>query len=1317
MSVVTVKRPARAYPPAVPDEPVELVPPPELPRSGGEDWMMSLLPLLGMGGSAAFFFSPGAQGPMKIMGVLMVASTAGMAVAQIVKARRGGSAGTADERRDYLKYLQQMRRQVRRTAERQRGALLFTHPEPDQLWSIVAEGRRLWERRPTDNDFAQVRLGRGPQQLSTPIVAPQTAPMDELEPLAAEAMGTFIKAHGTLQDLPLAVSLRAFYHITVCGDPDTVYGTVRAMIAQLTTLHSPDDLMVGVAAAPGAIDEWEWAKWLPHTQHRKENDGAGARRLIAAGLGELEELLAKELEGRKGFSRDNVPSADKPHLIVVMDGAAVPQDSVLAGAEGVEGVTVIEVVPGDLDEPSGHLVITVGKDDLLLESASGASYSGKPDTLSSWQSEALARQLAPFRVSAGGDDGDPSLVSMDFTEMMNTGDPGSFDPARHWRPRPMAEKLRVPLGVGTNGEYVWLDIKEASLQGMGPHGMCVGATGSGKSEVLRTIVLALAVTHSSEVLNLVLADFKGGATFAGMSEMPHTAAVITNLEGEATLIDRMRDAIEGEMNRRQELLRAAGNYANINEYERARAAGAALDPLPSLLMIIDEFSELLTAKPDFIDLFIQIGRIGRSLGMHMLLASQRLEEGKLRGLDTFLSYRLGLRTFSAAESRAAIGVPDAYHLPPIPGVGYLKFGSDVMERFRAAYVSGPYRPPGQQRTSGGQVITAQPVLFTAAEVAIVEPVVEEVYEEVEEIDDSLLDTMLDTFVHRMIGQGPPAHQVWLPPLEEAPSIDGLVPPLQATAERGLTSPEYGALGRLVVPVGIVDKPRDQRRDVLYQDYSGAAGHGLIVGGPQSGKSNMVRALVSGFAVTHTPVETQFYLLDFGGGAFGALAGLPHVGGVAGRLDVEKVRRMVSEVHGVLNRREELFRATGIDTVTTYRTRRAAGQLPDEQFGDVFLIIDGWLTFKQEYEVLEPVISDIAQRGLTYGVHVVVTAARYAEVRPALKDLLQNRTELRLGDSMESEIDRKVAVNVPAGSPGRGITAGKLHFLSGLPRLDGSSSTVDLADGVADLVAQIDAAWTGPRAPQVRMLPAVLDGQALPKGFEHPELGVSFGVDEVELAPVFVNFETDPLFIVFGESESGKSAMLRLLIKQITERYTPEQAGIVVGDFRRSLLGVVPQEYLVEYAAAAPAMTAIIEMLRGACSRRLPGPDVTPEQLRNRSWYSGKDMFVIVDDYELVATGSGNPMAPLAEFLPFARDIGLRVIIARNAGGAGRSLFEPVMQRMRELGGQGLLLSGDKNEGALLGTVKPQPLPPGRGVFVSRRIAAGQTVQTGWLPTL
>src|SRR5215211_5745907 len=226
---------------------------------------------------------------------------------------------------------------------------------------------------------------------------------------------------------------------------------------------------------------------------------------------------------------------------------------------------------------------------------------------------------------------------------------------------------------------------------MGPHGLLIGATGSGKSELLRTLVLALAATHSSETLNFVLVDFKGGATFSSLDRLPHTAAVITNLADELPLVDRMVDAIDGELLRRQELLRKSGNFASVRDYDKARVGGSALPPLPSLLVICDEFSELLSAKPDFIDLFVQIGRLGRSLGVHLLLASQRLEEGRLRGLDTHLSYRIGLRTFSALESRAVLGVPDAYELPRSPGHGYLRYGTEPLVRFKAAYVSGPLR--------------------------------------------------------------------------------------------------------------------------------------------------------------------------------------------------------------------------------------------------------------------------------------------------------------------------------------------------------------------------------------------------------------------------------------------------------------------------------------------------------------------------------------------------------------------------------------------------------------------------------------------------
>jgi len=1310
--VVTVKRPPRAYPPAVPGEEVRLESPPELPRGSGGQWWQSLLPMLATGGSAAFFFMPGTQMIMKVMGGMMVASTVAMAVAQLNSSRKGGSGDLEDERRDYLKYLAQLRKQVRRTAALQRDAQLYLHPAPDQLWSVVAEGSRLWERRPGDPDFGQTRLGTGPQQLATPLIAPQTAPRDELEPLTAAAMKSFLAAHGSLPELPLAVSLRAFYHLTVSGDPETVYGTVRAALAQLATLHSPEDLAIAVAAAPGAVAEWEWVKWLPHAQHPTETDGAGSLRMISHSLDDLEGLLAEELAGRARFSRDAAPVPEQTHLVVVLDRASIGPDSVLATGEGYQGVTVIEVVPGDLDEPRGGLSVLVEPDRMRLVAGGGGVYRGRPDTLSGWQAEALARQLAPLRASAGDGD-EPLLANLDFTDLMGVGDAASVDVARTWRPRAVNERLRVPIGLGAGGEPVMLDLKEAALEGMGPHGLCVGATGSGKSELLRTLVLGLAMTHSSETLNFVLADFKGGATFAGMADLPHTSAVITNMAEELTLVDRMRDSVTGELNRRQELLRAAGNYANVHDYERARAAGAALEPLPSLLLIIDEFSELLTAKPDFIDMFIQIGRIGRSLGVHLLLASQRLEEGRLRGLETYLSYRIGLRTFSAAESRAALGVPDAYHLPPVPGVGYLKFGTEVMAQFKAAYVSGPYRSGGVQVVPG-RARRQQPVLFTGAPVAVPLVPLHELEPQPVRQDDALADTVLDVIVGRLEGQGPPAHQVWLPPLGEAPSLDQLLPPMAVSADRGLSSPEFQGSGRLTVPIGLVDKPFEQRRDLMYLDFSGAAGHGMVVGGPRSGKSTLLRAMIGSFALTHTPAEVQFYCLDFGGGGMLQIEGLPQVGGVAGRLDADKVRRMVAEVSGLVTRREELFRAQGIDSIATFRTRRRQGLLPEEQYGDVFLVIDGWLTFKQEFELLEPTVTDLAQRGLAYGVHVVIGASRYGELRPALKDLLQTRVELKLGDSMESEIDRKAAVNVPAGAPGRGITAEKLHFLGALPRIDGSTAVEDLADGVAGLVAATSGAWTGPRAPQVRLLPDLLPAELLPKATEYPQHGIAIGVDESSLAPVFIDFDADPHFIVFGDGETGKTALLRLLLKGITERYTPEQALIVVGDYRRALLGQVTTPHLLEYAAAQPALQAFLNDIRGSMERRIPGPNVTQEQLRDRSWWSGAELFLVVDDYDLVATTSGNPLSQLLEVLPFAKDIGLHLIIARRSGGAGRALYEPVMQRLKELGAQGIVLSGEKDEGVLLGNVKPQRMPPGRGVLVTRR-RGSFTVQTGWLP--
>ncbi|MEE1941772.1 type VII secretion protein EccCa [Streptomyces sp. TRM 70361] len=1322
MSQIVVKRPPRVLPPGVPSEDLQLQPPPELPRGQQEGVLMQLLPMLGMGGSVVFFFMPNAHPFMRIMGMVMIASTIAMLIATLVRFRRGTQGEMAQLRRDYLKYLAQMRRRVRRTAHRQRDAQFYLHPAPDQLWALVAEGSRVWERRAGDDDFVHVRVGLGTQRLATALVAPETAPVDELEPLTAGAMHQFLQTHGTVDGLPMAVSLRAFYHMTVSGAAESVHGAVRAMVASLVALHSPDDLVVGVVAGRGAEERWEWAKWLPHAQAAGTADGAGTRRLITGDVAELEGLLGAKLEGRPRFNSAGQPLLDQPHVLIVLDGGAtVPPGSMLASAEGLQSVTVVEVVPGEIGSPRGGLSVVVHPDRLRLESGHGAVYEGRPDALSPEAAEALARQLAPLRMGTGGDGDEPLLANLEFTDLLNLGDAASVDVRRTWRPRSTAERLRVPIGVGEDGQPVMLDLKEAAQDGMGPHGLCVGATGSGKSELLRTLVLGLAVTHTSEALNFVLADFKGGATFAGMSQMPHVAAVITNLADDLSLVDRMGDSIRGELNRRQELLRDAGNYANIHDYERARAAGAPLVPIPSLVLVIDEFSELLTAKPDFIDMFIQIGRIGRSLGVHLLLASQRLEEGRLRGLETYLSYRIGLRTFSASESRAALGVPDAYHLPSVPGSGYLKFGTEEMLRFKAAYVSGVYRPStsGAGTPAGPLPADRHPVLFTAAPVPVrhAEPARRPAPEPEPAAgpdDDALADTVLDVIVRRLENQGPAAHQVWLPPLDEAPPLDELLPGLTAVPDRGLTQPDYPHAGRLTVPLGLVDKPYEQRRETLLRDFSGAAGHMLVVGGPQSGKSTLLRTLVCAFALTHTPQEVQFYGLDFGGGGLTAVAGLPHVGGIASRLDPERVRRTVAEVAGILAQREEYFRANGIDSIATYRRRRARGEITDQPWGDVFLVVDGWGAFRQEYDMLEETVTAVAARGLGYGIHVVISVARYMEVRPALKDQLMNRLELRLGDTLDSEFDRKVAANVPADTAGRGQTPEKLHFMTAVPRIDGVCSDEELSEATAALNRAVADAWHGPSAPQVRLLPRELPAHQLPKGSDYPQHGVAFGIDENTLQPVFVDFETDPFFLVFGESESGKTALLRLLAKQITERYTPDEARIVVADYRRALLGNIPDSHLIVYAAMSNAMDSHMAAMKELMEKRTPPEDVTPQQLRDRSWWAGPKMFLIVDDYELVSTSSGNPLAAFTELLPFARDIGVCLIIARNSAGASRSSFEPFMQRVKELGAQGVVLSGDPSEGDLLGNVRPRPMPPGRGYYVSRRRGT-PLVQVGWLP--
>jgi S-DNA-T family DNA segregation ATPase FtsK/SpoIIIE len=1319
MGTVLFKRGPRRFGPSAPTEDVTLQEPPAVPEqaSGGISSILVYAPMsLSSLAMVMIFLRPGSGMIAYIGGGLMVVASIGMIVSQFLRNALNHKQKLHADRRDYLRYLTQLRRTVRSALAQQQKSARWLHPDPASLWSL-AISRRLWERRPANDDFGEVRIGLGVQRSRTSLVPPDTKPVEDLEPLAAHALRRFLNAYTSLTDAPIALYLRGFAEVRFRGEPDPVRGLVRAVLGQMSVAHSPADLRIAVCAGDDTAAEWDWIKWLPHAQDHGSRDAAGPRRMVTDSITDAEAMLGGEsFTGRPGYETNTPVTMSEPFVILVIDGVGVPEEHRIRTI-GYRNVVVLDLL-GTAPPVDNQQALTLEITSKAIRTASidqlGKSHTShlcRPDAMSIGAAATLAREMARFRIGETTDSEEPLATDYDLTALLGIGDVRTFDPVRYRQQRRTARRrLRVPIGIAGSGTPVELDIKESAEEGMGPHGMCIGATGSGKSELLRTLVLAMATTHSSEELNFILVDFKGGAAFLGFDRLPHTSAVITNLSDELELVDRMQDALTGEMNRRQEHLRSSGNYASRRDYEAARAQGVALEPMPALFIVIDEFSEMLSSKPEFIDVFAMIGRLGRSLGVHLLLASQRLDEGRIHKVETHLSYRIGLRTFSAMESRSVLGVPDAYELPKSPGNGYLRPDTQTLVRFKGAYSSAPYRM--SSRALPGLAPTRQLADFTTTYIPPdPDSDTAEAEESPVEAETGPVTTMLDVLLDQLRDIGPRAHQVWLPPLKEPYTLDQLLPPL---VEHDVLGPRPAGdltTGLLSVPVGLIDVPAQQRREPLIANLAGSNGNIAVAGAPQSGKSTLLRTIVCALALTHTAAEVQFYILDFGG-TCAPLAPLPHVGSVANRLDRDRVTRTVLEMCNLIARREILFAEHNIDSMTSYRRARAAGTIThaEDPYGDVFLVVDGWYTIRQDYDELENRFTELAARGLSFGVHLVVAAGRWSEMRPWLRDVMGTRFELRMGDPIDSEVNSRFAAKVPA-IPGRGITKDMKHFLTALPRIDGSPTTDDLAAATVDLVRSLNRP-AAPAAPHIRLLPHELRAAELP----HPttpdtttDIKLAIGIEDQNLSVQWLDFDANPHLLIFGDTETGKTNLLAHIARSIASHYGPDTARVIFADFRRELRDVIPHEHQISYTVSSDGLKTTISELTDLLTKRVPGAEITPDRLKLRDWWTGGRLFLLIDDHELAETGI-DALQPLLPLLPHGADIGLHVVIARSTSGASRAMMNPTIRRLWELGSPALLFSCPRDAGTFLGTVKPRALPPGRAQFIGRRRTA-HLVQT------
>ena len=1333
---------------AVPEQPsgtlaIQMPPEKAEPASIGNVLMM-VVPMLGSTGVMVFMAMQNPDNTRSmLMGGGMLVAMLGMVGFNMYRQFSQYRTRVKTQRREYLSYLTETRESVRKVAKKQRAYYNWVYPSPDALVTLAANGSRLWSREGNTYDLLTFRYGSGTQPLGLIFERPPIDPMTEMDVVCLSAMDRFIGVHDHTDNVGKFLYLGDFSHIEVVGDGESAYDEIRAIMMHLACFIDPSKLKIAVLCSADRLGDWEWVKWMPQARSSIVRDAVGPGRMISTDPRELAEMIGPDVAMRGAYRPgDDMP--EWPHLLLVLDGAEFPPNSPFGSAVGVRGVTIMSrarewtpmkshtalrlVIHPNPDHKGADVVDVVTMDSLPEQAFA--------DRLTAVQAEAVARRMTPFATQQNLEEAETPVGrsdearQMDLMELVGIGDIRDFDPEKQWRRREGRERLAAPFAVTPEGRPVVLDIKESAQQGMGPHGLLIGATGSGKSEVLRTLVLALALTHSPEQLNLVLVDFKGGATFAGMSDLPHVSAMISNLESELSLVDRMQDALQGEMVRRQEVLRQAGNYANVSDYEADRLAGKhEFPPLPALFIVLDEFTEMLMAKPEFGEVFIMIGRLGRSLSVHLLLASQKMDLGKARGLESHLSYRIALKTFTENDSREVLGIPDAAKLPPLPGSGFLKAGGDGLVRFRASYVAAP--PPARTlasisegSTAGAPTAPIEILPFTVAPVITREDLGEE--EEVDQNQEVVLAgdevwadmSEMDIAVAKMKGKGYPAHQLWLPPLEVPDTFATLMPDLRPDPELGFVSRAWRESGTLRVPLGTVDLPLEQRRETLVLDLSGAGGNFALVGGPQTGKSTALRTIVQSLSLTYTPQEVQFYVMDFGGGTFAGFAGAPHVAGIATR-DTEEVRtRMIAEIAAIMDDRERYFRAHGIDSMDTYRRGRLEGRY-DDGYGDVFLVIDGWGALRSEFDGLDRTVTTMMSRGLSLGVHLIVSAARWMDIRSEAQDIFGSRLELHTANPKESIVNREGAARIPKGRPGRGIDMVGHEMMIGLPRADDDPDPSTVSQGVARTVAKIRESLVHGEGPKLRLLPEnvtvpeilaqVPDPQVLPRGGGDMILGV----EESRLGPLLFNTRSESHLYLFGDGKTGKTTFLRSIISEVMRLYTPGEAKILTIDMRRTLMGAVPEDYQLRYLTNHAEAMKQMRDLAGFLRTRLPGSDVTPEQIRDRSWWSGPEVWILVDDYDLVATTSGNPLMELIDLLPQAADIGLHVIITRRMGGASRAAYEKVLQMMNDLAVTGILLSGNPSEGAIINGVKPKRAVPGRAQVVHRElgVVAAQLANT------
>jgi S-DNA-T family DNA segregation ATPase FtsK/SpoIIIE len=1055
--------------------------------------------------------------------------------------------------------LESLRTALAHEREQERSVRLREAPATQHVFvEAMRHGPLLWTRRPEHWSFLNVRLGLGTMPSRNSI---KTGDRGKLLKEHQEQLDAVVEQYDTVDGVPVVENLYDAGALGFAGPPPRVAGSLNAVLLQLTGLHAPSELVVTAMVSPVWTRALEWLTWVPHTSSPQSpvdglhlaDSATGAARLVA----QLEELVATRLKAHRPRRRGAVDEDDA----AIERGAEVGASAHEAGTPSPIPAVVV-VVSDDIDVDRARLVQLAeqGPDAgvYLLWVATEASRlpaacrtfvdlgAAQPRVglvrLGRWVDDVrleeldaaaaldYGRRLAPvFDAGAVVEDASdlprsvsmPALLGHEVFESPEAvldrwrQNQSVYDRTGQAAARRRAGSLRAV--VGSAG----VDVQHLDLRSQGPHALVGGTTGAGKSEFLQAWVLAMAAEYSPDRVTFLFVDYKGGSAFADCIRLPHCVGLVTDLSPHLVL--RALTSLRAELHHRERLF----NRKKAKDLLELEKRGDPETP-PALVIVIDEFAALVGDVPEFVDGVVDVAQRGRSLGIHLIMATQRPAGVIKDNLRANTNLRVALRMADASDSSDVVEVPDAAYVDPsIPGRGLVKTGPGRVQAFQSGYAGGwSTRAPERAKVAVAGLRFGR----------------EEAWEEpVDEAAPAAPEDLGPNDQQRLVARVREAFEAGGLPTPRRPWLDSLAEVYDLTRLRQRTDAE--------LLVGVADLPQEQAQRPVYflPDLDGNLG---IYGTGGSGKSTALRTIATAAGITPRGGPVHVYGLDFASGALRMLETLPHVGAVVRGDDGERIVSLLRMLRDELERRGEAFAAVSAANVTEYRQITGRHDVPR-----ILLVVDGFSAFRDDWEVGTgrsewfDVFRDVMTEGRGLGMHVVFTADRAGAVPTYVRSLVQRNVLLRMTDDGYLSFNAPRDVVTATSPAGRAVVDG-LEVQVAV--VGGARSVADQAAATERLAASMRRAGVTP-APAVRVLPQSYPATELPDAVDgRPVLGL----DNVELAPLA--FEPTGAMVVSGPPGAGRSNAL-VAIARAVQRANPKARCYLFAQTRSAIAGEVAWE--------------------------------------------------------------------------------------------------------------------------------------------------------------